>query len=291
MLNSIGYEAFRECSSLEEIALPKNFAAFDQDAFGGCTNLKRVVFSENTQTVLPASPEIVANCMPFSGCPLLQEFVVPAENPWFEVVSGALVDKLNYRLILLPPKQRAVHFTVPESIEIIESYAFFDHRELSSILLPRSLKEIRTAAFVGASLREIDLPEPFSHIAYSVFAHCSLLESIRIPEGVQRLWPGVFRNCSNLSSVELPSTLTTIDHNAFVNCSSLRQLIIPEGVESIGGGAISDCENLEFISLPASLTNVKRPYFPGCPKVVLRVVKDSYAHRVFSAERFRIEVV
>jgi len=102
-------------------------------------------------------------------------------------------------------------FNVPEGVEVIESAAFNDCKNLKSITLPKSITTIKGEAF----------------------AFCFLLEKIVIPEGVEVIGERAFYGCFNLKSITLPKSITTISSEAFGRCSSLEEIIIPESVTKI----------------------------------------------------------
>lgn len=56
-------------------------------------------------------------------------------------------------------------------------------------------------------------------IEREVFAGCSGLTSIAIPDGVTRIKREAFMNCSGLTSITIPEGLTNIRENAFEGCN------------------------------------------------------------------------
>ena len=49
---------------------------------------------------------------------------------------------------------------------------------------------------------------------------------VRVPEGVKRIRPNVFKQCASLEEISLPSTLTEIGAAAFERCTSLKSIVI-----------------------------------------------------------------
>jgi hypothetical protein len=60
-----------------------------------------------------------------------------------------------------------------------------------------------------------------------LFAGYELLESVIVPEGVEKIDMGAFSGCSNIKEITLPSTITLIDSSAFSKCTSLKTLYLP----------------------------------------------------------------
>ena len=96
-------------------------------------------------------------------------------------------------------------------VTAIKNRAFYDCRDLTSIVLPDSLTSIGREAFAG----------------------CSNLTAITIPEGVTEIGQVTFSDCSSLTTIILPQSLMSIGSSAFYNCSSLTSIVIPEKVTEI----------------------------------------------------------
>ena len=140
---------------------------------------------------------------------------------------------------------------IPQSVTIIGDRAFLNCRNLKQINLPDKMK--RLGGPIKSSYYSLSRPSIEESSCISVFQGCNSLESIKIPEGIDRIGPYCFYNCTNLKNVALPNSLTRIDNNAFQGCKSLEEIKIPEGVTAIGDNAFADCTNLKKVYLPDSL--------------------------------------
>ena len=59
----------------------------------------------------------------------------------------------------------------------------------------------------------------------------------------------VFASCTDLTNVTLPDCMTTIGEYAFIYCSNLESINIPDSLVSIGSGAFSGCEKLSNVRI------------------------------------------
>ena len=59
----------------------------------------------------------------------------------------------------------------------------------------------------------------------------------------------------NLETLQLPDTLERIEDSAFSSCKKLQKVIIPEGVTDIGKNAFWNCSSLSEIQIPSTATN------------------------------------
>lgn len=95
-------------------------------------------------------------------------------------------------------------------------------------------------AFAGCTdLESVTLPNSIQRIWKAAFMNCEGLMSINIPEGVTILGNGAFKGCLRLGlvSLQLPNSLLSIDANAFENCLFLTSLTLPAGLQHIGADA------------------------------------------------------
>lgn len=87
-----------------------------------------------------------------------------------------------------------------------------------------------------------------------MFADCSNLTAVELPEGIASINYCAFWNCYNLTDINLPSTLKYIDGEAFVSCK-IKTLEIPEGVTAIYDSAFRN-SGIEYVTIPASVTTI-----------------------------------
>lgn len=76
--------------------------------------------------------------------------------------------------------------------------------------------------------------------------------SFDIPDGVTRIYPGVFANCKTLASIGFPSSLKEIGDYAFIHCESLKDVMLPPGITKIGSHAFDDCYSVSELALPSA---------------------------------------
>ena len=107
-----------------------------------------------------------------------------------------------------------------DNVTEIGDNAFFNRRELISIIIPDTITEICSGAF----------------------GSCDSLKSIAIPNSVKVIWGNSFSGCSGLSGeLIIPDSVTIIGGNAFLGCNGLTSLTIGKSVEHIGGDAFNGC--------------------------------------------------
>lgn len=110
--------------------------------------------------------------------------------------------------------------------------------ESVDIVIPDSVTEIGTEAFIACPFTTIVLPKSLKEIKTATFYNCSSLQEITIPENVETIADMAFMSCTSLNDVELNDNLKTIDEYAFYNCTALDSLKVGSNVTTIGNYAL-----------------------------------------------------
>lgn len=120
------------------------------------------------------------------------------------------------------------------------------------------------AAFGGQRAFEFIRFRPYlTSLGSAAFANCYNLQSVEIPEGLQRLESSTFVGCRNLRQIQLPSTLTYIGAQCFALCASLSTITLPTRVTTLQDGTFLSCSQLVSISMP-QVTSIGTSVFTGC---------------------------
>ena len=101
------------------------------------------------------------------------------------------------------------------------------------------------------TITEITIPNSVTTIGLEVFLNCSGLTSVTIPNSVTSIGYEAFEY-SGLTSVTIPNRILTIDDFAFNGCTGLTSVTIPSSVTSIGSGAFDNCTNLTSVTVKAA---------------------------------------
>lgn len=88
------------------------------------------------------------------------------------------------------------------------------------------LRNINKSAFYKSKLESIELPEGLEKIGNNAFLQCSLKE-LKIPNSVTHIDDGAFQECSNLMELEIQGNVAYIGRQAFYSCPKLKKLTLP----------------------------------------------------------------
>ena len=139
-----------------------------------------------------------------------------------------------------------------------------------------SVKKIGEQAFCGYNtLNSINMPDTIERIEDKAFEDCTGLSEIIIPDSVTSIGKSAFFGCSSLTNINIGKSVETIEFGAFVACNNLTKVIIPDSVTSIQGFAFNSCANLTDIKIGNSVSKIYYYAFGGCTELTKINIPDS----------------
>lgn len=164
---------------------------------------------------------------------------------------------------------------LPESIRTIGSNAFMGCANLRTITLPENLERIESSAFYNCRLLDdVEIPNTVSYIGSQAFHYCTKLSKINIPTSITTINMATFNNCISLTEIEIPSNVRTIQHEAFFGCTNLREVKFNEGLQSIATGAFYNCYQIRELVLPSTIRSLTNSTFYRCTNLQTVVLKS-----------------
>lgn len=201
-LKSIGADAFAYSDVEGEILLPENLEYIGGNAFGGTYIEGGLTLPQNLTNVGSAA---------FSGCNLTGELIIP---------QGMSLNDFVFS------RTKFSHVSIPDGIETIGSEAFQDVPLVGELVLPSTIKELKSACFLGTTISSVVLPDNLRNLEQKTFKDCSRLQGIiRIPDKVVVIPTEVFDGCSLLDGVHFSKNVVFISTNSFRNCYSLNTIV------------------------------------------------------------------
>ena len=270
-LKEINSAAFMSCSSIQEFVIPESVESFHFSVFQECTNLINISVANDNED---------SHFHSISGILYSDDYstLIICPNGKKEASVDSRVIRLGVNSFYGCIKLETLLFEKNSKLQTIGSNTFYNCISLSTVEFPNSLKNISENAFFGCTnlttlnfgeesqlttlgsetfkgctlLKNVNLPKisPLNEISKSIFEDCSSLETIYIPNSIQYLSEGCFRNCISLTKVIINSTessLISIGVEAFKGCSKLQSFRIPNSLSAIETNSFSSCSKLKTI--------------------------------------------
>ena len=157
------------------------------------------------------------------------------------------------------------HITLPNSLEAIEDYSFYNCEFLKELQMPQSLKTIGKYAFAACyNLSNFVCNDSLISIGQRAFENCHKLESVTLNDPLKTINSYAFYNCDQLKTINIPQGLTGLSSGIFMSCDSLKSIQLHENIKTIDAQAFESCSNLSSINLPEGLTQIRSNAFEGC---------------------------
>ncbi len=189
-VSRIGYESFKDCTSIESVIIPNGVTYIGMDAFRNCTNLKSIAIPDTVNEI---------GMLAFQDTAWL-------ENQRDDVVyAGKVVYTCKGEMPVY------TNLTLKSDTTGIADKAFAKQENLYRIIIPDSVSVIGYGAFDGCTnLISVNIPDGVSTIDGNVFRGCKSLGDIVIPNSVKVIEYDAFQDCSSLKSLTIPYSVTTI---------------------------------------------------------------------------------
>lgn len=284
-ITSINGYAFYGCTSLKELELSKSLKSIGENAFEGCTSLQKVTAYPKL-TALKNTSFRKCSALTIRGYEgsYIQEYATEKKIPfesmgkwgtcgysaeWY-LIDGTLTISGANNMADYSETNKApwtglniTKIVVEKYVSTIGNYAFADLGNVTEITLPNTVYEIGDYAFKNcAGLKSVEIPNSLELgiISEGMFYGCTSLETIKLPDNIQKIENLAFANCKSLSSFTVPKEVTIIKRGTFLNCESLSSITMGNEITEIGGSAFAGC-GLTEIQLPSGITGIGEEAF------------------------------
>ena len=269
-VTNIGKNTFAN-TPISKVTLPNNLKIVSEAMFSNCPNIKNIDFLPSTVTYIDdsafSSTGVTALDFTKTNITHIDDF---AFSGCEELASVKLNEKTTY-LSGFNSCPKLSGISIPNNVIRIGFKAFADNPQLTFTSVPSSVKYIDSYAFTNTNVKELDLsantelslgnyafcdlttlekitlPSTLQYISTRAFCNTAL-KSIAIPDGVETIYSGAFKN-TPLSKVSFSSNsqLKIIDKYAFSDCLNLTKFVFPKSVIETRDGAFKNDVNLKTV--------------------------------------------
>ena len=289
-LRMIGKNAFKGCTSVEEVTIPKGILTVSNSAFEGCSGLTDVTIAAKT-----------INAKAFAECKNLK--AVKMEEG-VTTIQGMAFANTQISAVTIPSTLTTAGTTKEGTIEkgpfagtmiatVHGQTEDSTEAQEGATILPET-KKIPDNLFLGCtSIIDVQIPETVTEIGQKAFKDASSVENVTFAvntetgkvKGVEKIGISAFDGCSSLQELVLPETVTEVLQGAFANegalvkadmsrtaslkkwdkesfkgDTALAEVILPTagGITAIPDGAFAGCTTLtgENLKIPKNIVTI-----------------------------------
>ena len=146
--------------------------------------------------------------------------------------------------------------------------------------------DITVPAQIGPDGPDGAVTYPVRDMAPGLFRNCTKVTSVTLPDGIVRIAPNAFYfdSGSTLTNVTVGAGCLDIGENAFCRCHSLVQVNIPNTVTNIAKDAFTMCRALPRVDIPGSVRVIGDSAFSACSALETATIGDGV--EVLEADAF-----
>lgn len=225
-------------SSLKYVAITYQVTV-NENTFRNCESIEKIILPD----VLEWNKN--TNGYDFTGCDSLQ-FNVYANGKYIGTQEN------DYYLLIGPVSEGAVVAEINPNTCVINQSAFENNQEIVSITIPNSVNVICSYAFSGcANLKTVNMSSGVVYINGGAFKDCEKLESLTLSSNLESIGNGAFRNCTKLKTVTIPASVNFMGNCVFYNSGLTHAyLLVTTGWYIEGTG---------YILLPQAIDRIADP--------------------------------
>lgn len=289
-LRTIGKNAFKGCTSVEEVTIPKGILTVSNSAFEGCSGLTDVTIAaktinakafaecKNLKAVKMEEGVTTIQGMAFANTQV-SAVTIPSTLTTAGTTKEGTIEKGPFAGTMIA----TVHGQTEDSTEVQEG----------ATILPET-KKIPDNLFLGCtSIIDVQIPETVTEIGQKAFKDASSVENVTFAvntetgkvKGVEKIGISAFDGCSSLQELVLPETVTEVLQGAFANegalvkadmsraaslkkwdkesfkgDTALAEVVLPTagGITAIPDGAFAGCTSLtgENLKIPKNIVTI-----------------------------------
>ena len=265
-ISEVGEYAFYKCDKLESIELRDISGSIGSYAFAECGklitgdiesvggNIKEYAFKEsNIEEVRIGAMSGNVEDKAFGYCPALKN-----------IEFGKGPEKIGSRAFEYTDNLETI--TAGNGALEIADNAFkaFEKRKVLIYSFWGASWETQEFEIPRTNLKKVVLPNSVEKIGKGAFKECIALSDFTLPQDLKTIGENAFSGCSSLKSVNIPGGVTEISQYAFEGCDSLEKVNISNGVETIGNSAFYGCKSLNEVNIANSVTTIGTSAYANC---------------------------
>lgn len=323
-VTEIQTKAFKDCTSLKGISLPENLNIIGVSAFEGCNQMyitqqmpttvteigasafkecKAFRYSDNNETKALTLGNINCinnytfyKCKTLGAVRLSDNITTIGDHSFGEsgiykvdVTTASNLNSIGYRAF--DNCEHLKIFAIPKKIKHIDDYAFYGCKEYVESITLNSVETIGKYCFELSGITGLDISKStLTYINEGSFKDCKKLNTVNLPDSIERVKPYAFNGCISITKIDLPSSLSKIEKYSFSTNSSATKIYIPSVMlipPKFTLGVREDTTGTVYPFGKIGEQNIPTIYIPSMPMSLISTYKNDkhwkkYANYIYS---------
>lgn len=263
-IQAIGEGAFRDdlftgrITWRGDVFLPDSIMSIDKEAFDCCSNLWEIV--------LPQQADIDPSAFEDTPWQEARDERFQIRGSCLERISGNMdpVLEIPYGVTRLKEGNSSMGAGDPIMDEVSRQTVY------EEIVFPDTVVWLGASCFGSLRIKRIEIPGTVKYIPYGLLEYGEVSEIV-LTEGTKYIGPAAFADIEGLETLHIPNSVEKIGDSGFARCVDLRRITIPGTVKRIDGNVFGGCKNLEVVIYEEGIqrigcgyedTQIKRIQFP-----------------------------
>ncbi len=239
-MTSIGYEAFKNCTNLVRVNIPRSILQSGNGAFKSCEKLDSVLITDIA-----------------SWCAI--------DFYWDKYYNGATSNPMTNAKHMYVNGELLTDLVIPDNVKVIGNYAFINCEDLKTLVIQEGDSIIGISAFSHCtSLTTVTIPSSVKEVWYGAFSGCAKITKVNIAD--IGAWSSISFSFYSYTSDSITNPLYYAK-SLYLSGEKVTDLVIPEGVKYIGQYAFHNCKDLVSVTLPSTTISVGGNAFRYCSNI------------------------
>lgn len=214
----------------------------------------------------------------------LQYTITSKESPSTVTINGIKGNTDNLKKLEIP---ETVHYLNTDfAVTVINKAAFSNISTLTSVTIPKTVKEIKAEAFNGCTaLKTIKIGGIIEYCGKGSFCGTAISKPIytgknlvyypanlteyKINEGTEKVLEYAFSDCKEMSAIIIPASVKNIYAKTFANCDKLENIVVADGNQTFDSR--DNCNAIILTSENKIVKGCKNSTIPNGIKTIGRI--------------------
>lgn len=247
--------------SISVLEIPSTVTVINDYAFENCSSIEKVIFGNRLQSIGNYAFRNTVNLHSTGAEPYnlaLPDSLINIGNYAFEInYDSHFIIENNDKVVAHSSSKLAWSSWVPETLSLYKKITLGTH-----------ITTIGNFAFAGSQVQSISIPQNVNKIGDGAFAQCCWLSNITFEDrsSVNNLSVGNFAFSGltyGIESISISNKLS-LGTGVFADNDNLKEVIIENGVNSIGSKLFKNCQSLTNITNSSTITEIGSSAFSSC---------------------------